>query len=252
MKFQCKGYSIVHCVRFDRDSTNTRTQTGAYIDINACLFLPSSIRTINNTFDGKTHKQRLILLNRGSSIIKKHLHSIKKDSSIIHHPCDRHALRASIACRVRCMWQMRPGRKPRVLVPNMAVSDRTGKLAIRTLCEKQLDREIPIVKILTNALAYGIEGLKDKSDRTIGFRYAPGDWDDNAKKCKTTWQKWPSACSRTNINEILTSLIDLPSSSTNLVRDSSNNPGRWKADPGGWQGQLEPAQDPLREIQVWN
>ena len=79
------------------------------------------------------------------------------------------------------------------------------------------------VEILVNALAYEFDGLKNDFDRTMGLMCDEKDWDKNAKKCKTAWQKWSSKGPRANINEILIHLIDLSPSLTNLVRDSSNN-----------------------------
>lgn len=76
------------------------------------------------------------------------------------------------------------------------------------------------VELLVNALTYEIDGLGDEADRTMGFYCEKSDWDNTAKKCRVAWRKWPSS----DINKILIRLIDLPATSTNLVRDSSNNP----------------------------
>lgn len=80
------------------------------------------------------------------------------------------------------------------------------------------------LELLVNALTYEIDGLNKESDQVMGFGCPTTDWDDHAKKCKTSFQKWPSAGSRANIDEILTSLINLPAGTTKLVRDSNNKP----------------------------
>lgn len=80
------------------------------------------------------------------------------------------------------------------------------------------------VELQVHALAYEIDGLRDASDRTIGFKCDKSGWDDQAKKCTGTWKQFSSSGPRANIQELLYQAAGFQKPHPNLARDSNNNP----------------------------